>query len=63
MRHAILLALFALGGPAWAGTGVHTTYLWHMHQPIYWPDESTWTPGCCAQPHLTICRTLDERAV
>ncbi len=19
---------------------VHTTYLWHMHQPIYWPDRS-----------------------
>jgi len=21
---------------------IHTTYLWHMHQPIYWPDRSTW---------------------
>ncbi len=30
---------------ALAATGVHTTYLWHMHQPIYWPDESAWTPG------------------
>ncbi|MHC4892278.1 MAG: hypothetical protein ACYTFV_02730 [Planctomycetota bacterium] len=19
--------------------GVHTTYLWHLHQPIYWPDQ------------------------
>ena len=24
---------------------IHTTYLWHMHQPIYWPDESTWVAG------------------
>ncbi|MDI6807534.1 MAG: carbohydrate-binding protein [Candidatus Eisenbacteria bacterium] len=23
---------------------IHTTYLWHMHQPIYWPDKSTWNP-------------------
>ncbi|UCF05171.1 MAG: T9SS type A sorting domain-containing protein [bacterium] len=23
---------------------VHTTYLWHMHQPIYWPERSTWYP-------------------
>ncbi len=21
---------------------VHTSYLWHMHQPIYWPERSTW---------------------
>jgi hypothetical protein len=20
-------------------TGVHTTWLWHLHQPIYWPDR------------------------
>ena len=20
---------------------VHTTYLWHMQQPIYWPDKSS----------------------
>ncbi|MCF8365668.1 MAG: T9SS type A sorting domain-containing protein [Bacteroidales bacterium] len=24
---------------------VHTTYLWHLQQPIYWPEQSTWTPG------------------
>jgi len=27
-----------------AATGVHTTYLWHMHQPIYWPDQSGVAP-------------------
>jgi len=21
-------------------TGVHTTWLWHLHQPIYWPDRA-----------------------
>ena len=26
--------------PVLAGTtGVHTTWLWHMHQPIYWPGQ------------------------
>ncbi len=20
--------------------GVHTTWLWHLHQPIYWPDRA-----------------------
>jgi hypothetical protein len=23
---------------------IGTTYLWHMHQPIYWPERSTGTP-------------------
>lgn len=23
-----------------ATTGVHTTWLWHLHQPIYWPDRA-----------------------
>ncbi len=26
-------------GAASSAAPVHTTYLWHMHQPIYWPDE------------------------
>ena len=28
---------FALA--ACAGNSLHTTWLWHMHQPIYWPDR------------------------
>ena len=23
---------------------VHTTYLWHLQQPIYWPEKSIWNP-------------------
>ena len=23
-----------------ANTSVHTTWLWHLHQPIYWPDRA-----------------------
>ena len=22
-----------------AGNSIHTTWLWHLHQPIYWPDK------------------------
>jgi len=24
---------------------VHTTYLWHLEQPIYWPEQSQWEPN------------------
>ncbi len=24
---------------------VHTTYLWHLQQPIYWPEQSQWNPN------------------
>lgn len=30
-----LTALFAS-----ANTSVHTSWLWHLHQPIYWPDRA-----------------------
>src|SRR5664279_2321117 len=25
-----------------ASGNVHTTWLWHLHQPIYWPDRRNW---------------------
>jgi hypothetical protein len=37
----------------WAAP-VHTTYLWHMHQPIYWPDRSTWYPSRYETAYETI---------
>ncbi len=51
---AALLTALVFAPPATAGTGVHTTYLWHMHQPIYWPDQSTWTPGRYETAYETI---------
>jgi hypothetical protein len=42
---AVVVTALMLAAPADAATGVHTTWLWHMHQPIYWPAPSTWTPG------------------
>jgi len=38
-RFALVL-FFAAPFPASAtDTNVHTTWLWHLHQPIYWPDR------------------------
>ena len=28
----------------WGYAQVHTTYLWHMQQPIYWPEQSAANP-------------------
>lgn len=33
---------------------VHTTYLWHMHQPIYWPERST----LLGAPYETAYQTI-----
>lgn len=35
---------FALFGFSAAHSQVHTTYLWHLQQPIYWPDKSVANP-------------------
>jgi len=50
----VCLALLVAAPVANAGTGVHTTYLWHMHQPIYWPDASTWNPDRYETAYETI---------
>jgi hypothetical protein len=26
-------------GATFASTSIHTTWLWHLHQPVYWPDR------------------------
>ena len=44
-RAAIVCVTLCLCAAVSSAAPIHTTYLWHMHQPIYWPDESTWTPG------------------
>ncbi|MCE9628126.1 MAG: hypothetical protein K8R56_09445, partial [Candidatus Eisenbacteria bacterium] len=48
MLFTVLLAPRALAAP------VHTTYLWHMHQPIYWPERST----LLGAPYETAYQTI-----
>jgi len=41
-RHAIAALLFFSLSPVSvfaSNTSVHTTWLWHLHQPVYWPDR------------------------
>ena len=44
MKQSLLSLLFLLIIIAFAHAQVHTTYLWHLQQPIYWPEQSTWDP-------------------
>ncbi len=57
-RHArtaiyAIAALWLVAGAATAAP-IHTTYLWHMHQPVYWPDASTWYAEPYEQAYETI---------
>lgn len=46
MKRIILpLMAFVCLAPLSITGQVHTTYLWHLEQPIYWPEQSVWTPG------------------
>ncbi len=53
----LALAAGALAAP------VHTTYLWHMHQPIYWPDQSTGSPSRYEMAYETITLGHSENDV
>ncbi len=48
-----IIVLVSPGAAAFAAP-VHTTYLWHMHQPIYWPDLSTWEGDAYEKAYETI---------
>lgn len=37
-----ILLLFVLSN---SYSQVHTSYLWHLEQPIYWPETSVWNPN------------------
>jgi hypothetical protein len=47
------LAIALLASPL-AAAPVHTTWLWHMHQPIYWPERSTWNGASYEHAYETI---------
>ena len=62
MKRGLALA-FAMGwaAAAAAGTGVHTTYLWHMHQPIYWPYESLLVTDANARYSYSVVDIHNQR--
>ena len=44
MRKLYTLVLLAIISTVTFGQ-VHTTYLWHLQQPTYWPGQSLWEPS------------------
>src|SRR5438034_533503 len=63
-RCTLVLAAL-LGALAWnapANNSVHTSWLWHLHQPIYWPDRRRQTAHGPGQFHLSSrTRAADQR--
>jgi hypothetical protein len=42
---ALLVLVFRPVVPTARGaTSLHTTWLWHLHQPVYWPDRRSYGP-------------------
>src|SRR5437867_2603380 len=39
-RRLIQTLAVLLAASAHANNSIHATWLWHVHQPIYWPDRS-----------------------
>lgn len=37
---AFFVTAFSAAGQAFASNPIHVTYLWHMHQPVYYPYEN-----------------------
>ncbi|MAF27372.1 MAG: hypothetical protein CME07_05850 [Gemmatimonadetes bacterium] len=48
------MLLLAAAGSMPRAAPVHTTWLWHMHQPIYWPERSVWNGSAHEFAHETI---------
>ncbi len=44
MRIRLLLSFMLIVSVLSVQSQVHTTYLWHMQQPLYWPEQSVWNP-------------------
>ncbi|KAF0200069.1 MAG: hypothetical protein FD170_3787 [Bacteroidetes bacterium] len=44
MRSFYILLIFLAIISQKVNSQVHTSYLWHLEQPIYWPEVSLWNP-------------------
>jgi hypothetical protein len=44
-----------------AGEPMHVTYLWHMHQPIYYPYESVQTTDGSGRFNFSIAGVINDR--
>lgn len=49
------------GGVAGGATPIHVTYLWHMHQPVYYPYESVRATDDNGRFNFSVAGVHDER--
>jgi hypothetical protein len=61
VRAAFVVFLIALAGPAAAQNPIHVTYLWHMHQPIYYPYEPVSATDGAGRFNFSVCGVHDAR--
>lgn len=54
-------AILAWGTGAWA-VPIHVTYLWHMHQPIYYPYESLLTTDSNGRFNFNVAAVHNDRS-
>ncbi|MBU0641369.1 MAG: hypothetical protein KKB50_21120 [Planctomycetes bacterium] len=53
----VVLALAGLGGLDARAENVHFSYVWHLEQPIYWPDRQVSAPDRYERAWQSILRT------
>lgn len=61
LRAVLSLAAVFLAGSAFASNPIHVTYLWHMHQPIYYPYENVNTTDSSGKFNFSIRGVHDSR--
>ena len=61
LRTASFVAVFLASGQSFASNPIHVTYLWHMHQPVYYPYESASATDSNNRFNFSIRGVHDER--
>lgn len=59
IRNLVLPLLLA--GVAHAQNPIHVTYLWHMHQPVYYPYESVQATDAAGRFNFSVAATHNDR--
>ena len=58
----LLIAMMTLGSlSALAGEPMHVTYLWHMHQPVYYPYERVQDTDSAGRFNFSIAGVINDR--
>ncbi len=63
MRSSLLLLALLTAVPTWAQERppIYVTFLWHMHQPVYWPGESAPETDAAGRYPFSVRGVFDQR--